>query len=91
MYKVLGMFGGEEQGRRRRRYITVPQSNNSIIPMHKDQVGSTILFFFFSVYRRLGSNKQIGTLSYKILLLKILYNQNNQRNNINLLNPSIMS
>lgn len=41
----------------------MPQSNDSIIPMHKDQVGSTILFFFFSVYRQLGSNKQIGTLA----------------------------
>lgn len=41
----------------------MPQSNDSIIPIHKDQVGSTILFFFFSVYRRLGSNKQIGTLA----------------------------
>lgn len=63
VYKVLGMFGGEEQGRRRRRCVTVPQSNDSIIPIYKDQVGSTILFFFFSVYRRLGSNKQIGTLA----------------------------
>lgn len=36
VYKVLGMFGREGQGRRRRRrYVTVPQSNDSIIPMHK--------------------------------------------------------
>lgn len=50
------------------------------------------LFFFFSVYRQLGSNKQASKyISCKILLLKILYNQNNQRNGVNLLNPSIMS
>lgn len=69
----------------------MPQSNDSIIPMHKGQAGSMILLFFFSVYRQLGSNKQAGTLAVKILLLKILYNQNNQRNDVNLLNPSIMS
>lgn len=77
------MVGREGQGRRRRRrrYATVPQSNDGIIPMHKGQAGSMILFFFFSVYRQLGSNKQVGTLAVcKILLLKILHNQKNDVN-----------
>lgn len=54
----------------------------SSLPYAYGQVGSMILFFFFSVYRQLGSNKQADRYIklYKILLLKILYNQNNDVN-----------
>lgn len=53
-----------------------------------------VLRFFFSFFPYTVSwvaTSRYCTLSCKILLLKILYNQNNQRNDVNLLNPSIMS
>lgn len=76
VYKVLGMLEGKNKDGGGggggmllcRRVMMVSSSCIRSGRLHDYS-------FFFSVYRQLGSNKQASTLAVKILLLKILHNQ----------------
>lgn len=62
--------GRTRRRKKRRRSVTMPQSNDSIIPMHKGQAGYMIILSFFPYTVSWVSTSKQSTLAVKDPFIK---------------------